>query len=648
MMKTCFQVIFFALLASLFSCTQKEKSWHLVSPDGKVQMNLFLDEGQLYYSSSLKTEIDIQDVIKKSPLGVTCQEFDFSNNLEFAGKTPIVKIDEQYEVVTGKALKLHNLANECSVSFLTPSGKMMDVVIRAYNDGIAFRYRFNLSEKEELTVTRERTGFKLGQGKVWIQSRQKITEFSSGYESINLNEIPIGENSPEKNGWNFPVLFNSGKVWGLITEAESGSIFYAAHLEPEVIDDTYQIRLPEEEEARGNFSRYAKLQKGNTSSAWRVIIFGNDLNTIASSNLVRHVSPKNKTENISWIKPGRVSWSWLSDHDSPEDYNKLKDFVDLAVEMNWEYSLVDANWDRIKNGNIRQLVDYAKTKNVGIMVWYNSGGVQNIIPHGPRDVMSDSEKRKEEFAKLQSWGVKGVKIDFFQSDKPSIIQLYKDILEDAAEYHLLVNFHGCTLPRGWSRAYPHLMTMESVKGAECYTYFAQYPELVPAYNTLIPVSRNVVGPMDYTPVTFFDFKYPHLTTNAHELALSVLFESGLLHFGDKVGGYRNLTEAPKEFLKTVPVVWEETRYVHGWPGKEMVLARRNGNTWYVAGVNGEKKNKEIQFELSFIESGQWKAEIIKDGENSRSFGTEELSVSNNLPVKVSMQPYGGFIMKISQ
>lgn len=647
-MKNLFYYLFFALLLGLFSCSKKENSWKIASPDGKIEMNLYLEDGQLYYTSMVKSETGFIEIIKKSPLGIICDNTDFADSLKFAGKVADKMIDEHYEMLTGKALKLHNFANELIVTFTALSGEKMDVVMRAYNDGIAFRYVFHPNENPERIVIAEKTGFRLGEGKTWIQSRQKITEFSSGYESINLNEIPLGESSPEKNGWNFPILFNSNDIWGLITESDAGSDFYAAHLDSAVVDGLYTIRLPEKDEARGNFSSFATLTGENQSSAWRVIILGKGLNAIVSSDLVNHLAPECKIKDTSWIMPGRSSWSWLSDHDSPEDYNKLKDFVDLAAEMSWEYSLVDANWDRMKNGDIRKLVDYAKTKNVGILVWYNSGGVQNNIPHGPRDIISDSKKRNKEFAKLQSWGIKGVKIDFFQSDKPEIIKLYKDILEDAAKYQILVNFHGCTLPRGWSRTYPHLMTMESVKGAECYTYFAKYPELVPAYNTLIPVSRNVVGPMDYTPVTFSDFKYPHLTTNAHELALSVLFESGLLHFGDNVEGYRNLPDTPRRFLKTVPVVWDETRFVDGWPGKEMVLARRKGNAWFVAGVNGENLNKNLKFKLPFIESGQWNAEIIKDGENSRSFAYNEIQVNSSTAIQLSMLPYGGFLVKISQ
>ena len=227
-----------------------------------------------------------------------------------------------------------------------------------------------------------------------------------------------------------------------------------------------------------------------------------------------------------------------------------------------------------------------------------------------------------------------------------MMKLYWDILEDAAASHIMVNFHGCTIPRGWSRTWPNLLTQESVRGAECYTFAKDYPVKAPVSNTILPVTRNVVGSMDYTPVLFSEMQYPQLTTWGHELALSVLFETGWLHFADAVDPYLNLSEAPKNFLKTVPVVWDETRYVAGWPGKDMVIARRNGDTWYVAGVNGENQSKNLSFQLPFLTEGDYSAELITDGQTNRSFSTQDLPFNKDSQIDLPMLPNGGFIISI--
>jgi hypothetical protein len=215
------------------------------------------------------------------------------------------------------------------------------------------------------------------------------------------------------------------------------------------------------------------------------------------SNLVYHLSNHSLIADDSWVKPGRASRSWWSDHPSSRDFVKLKNYVDLASEMGWEYSLVDANWNRMENGgNIEDLVKYANSKNIGLSFWYNSGGPHNIVTEQPRDIMNDPSKRKEELKKLHDWGVKAIKVDFFQSDKQDIMKLYLDILKDAASQQIMVVFHGCTLPRGWSRTYPNLVSMEAVKGAEQYGWDSVFARQDAMLNTILAFTRNVVGRMD--------------------------------------------------------------------------------------------------------------------------------------------------------
>ena len=346
-------------------------------------------------------------------------------------------------------------------------------------------------------------------------------------------------------------------------------------------------------------------------------------------------------KDTSWIKPGRASWSWLSDHDSPQDCTKLKTFVDLAAEMGWEYSLVDANWNIMKNGTIHDLIAYARSKGVGLLLWYNSGGPHNSVTEQPRGTMDIRDVRRFEFERLKQWGIKGVKIDFFQSDKQNIMQLYLDILKDAADYQLMVYFHGCTLPRGWSRTYPNLMTMEAVRGAECYSFDQAYPKQAPMHNVIQAFTRNVVGPMDYTPVMFADNTYPHITTYGHELALSVVFESGLLHFADAVKPYLDLPEGPKTFLKRVPAAWDETRFIAGEPGRFVILARRKGNDWYIGGINGRDIAEQVNVPLAFLGQGRYTMTLIRDGKTPRSFDTQSRVVGAGDSVTMDLGSYAG-------
>jgi alpha-glucosidase len=311
--------------------------------------------------------------------------------------------------------------------------------------------------------------------------------------------------------------------------------------------------------------------------------------------------------------------------------------------MGWEYMLVDANWDIMDNGNIHDVLRHAKQKGVGVLLWYNSGGPHNVVTEKPRDTLTSKEVRRHELGLLKKWGVKGIKVDFFQSDKQNVMALYHGILEDAADFQIMVNFHGCTLPRGWERTYPHLMSMEAVRGEECYIFDDKYPERAPIQNTILPFTRNAVGPMDYTPVTFSNNKNPRRTTAAHELALSVLFETGWLHFADKAASYLELSGAPKEFLKQVPVTWDETRFVAGEPGQLAIVARRHGDTWYCAGVNGQNQRREERVRFgSWLAKGSYQVSLITDGADAKSFGSETKTFEAGQELAVKMLPYGGF------
>ena len=312
--------------------------------------------------------------------------------------------------------------------------------------------------------------------------------------------------------------------------------------------------------------------------------------------------------------------------------------------MNWTYTLLDWEWDGMTNGgNVEDAAKYILSKGVKPLIWYNSGGNHTYVASTPKDRMLNHENRVAEFTKLNRMGFVGVKIDFFESEKQDMIKYYLDILDDAAQFKMMVYFHGCVVPRGWSRTYPHLMTYEAVRGAEWYNNVPDFTMSAPEHNTILPFTRNVIGSMDYTPVTFTNSQYPHVTSYGHELALSVLFESALQHLADRPEGYYALPDAAKAFLRTVPNAWDDTRLLDGFPGKDVILARRKGNDWYVAGINAELREKRKNIKLDFLaDNVKYKLTLIADGAHDKEFATQYIAVDKTSAIDVKMLRRGGF------
>jgi alpha-glucosidase len=645
-MKNLVIIFLFSTFMLTVSCQTEMKKWELSSPDGNLTLRL-IHQKSGKEDSSLRYEVLAGEtsVIFLSELGLILDSDTLAGNLEFLSGEKTTDINDSYDLLTGKQLHIQQAGRGKTVVFRDQDNRQLAIDLRVYNDGVAFRYRLLAGgEEESLKITGELTAFNIGEsGNVWIHPYDTITKYTPAYETYYSNGIPVGTHSPGRQGWAFPALFETPDRWILLTESNLGDNFYGAHLQPAADGGIYRIRLPETDEA---------METGPsepTGSApwimpWRVIITGTELGTIVESNLVTTLAEPSTVEDVRWIKPGRASWSWWSDHDSPQDYNELVSFIDLAAEMGWEFSLVDANWNLMKNGDLEKLVEYANEKGVGILVWYNSGGPHNEVGEQLRDAMHLRERRREEFKKLQTWGVKGVKIDFFQSDKPHIIKQYHEILQDAADFNILCNFHGCTLPRGWRRTYPHLVSMEAVMGAECYSFDRSYPEAAPWHNTILPFTRNVVGPMDYTPVAFSDQTYPHITTNGHELALAVVFESGIIHFADKVDAYLGAPDYVKTFLSTVPAAWDQSRYLAGYPGKFSVIARKKDQTWYIGGINGQDEDQQVVLDAPFLSKERYMMEIIQDGEKERTFRYAKKPWKSGDRPELTMRPNGGFVV----
>jgi len=628
----------------------------VISPNGEVKLTVMLApaDGQgstsavrkLFYRVESGAEGVRAVVLDRSLLGLRLHGQDFVEGLQFASAQPQKLVEEAYTLLHGKRRECHNRANQLSLAFRNATGLPLEVDFRAYDDGAAFRYRLPSGLAGPQTLESEATEFALGQkAKIWCAPSDKASTYSPAYETYYENEIASDTPSPTGFGWSFPLLFRTedSQHWGLITEAGVVTNFCGTRLGSKPTNGVYSIALPDPAEGNGQGS----AQPSSVlpwEMPWRVIILGRSLAPIVESTLVTDVNPPSRLSDTSWIRPGRVAWSWWSDNPSPKDGAKQKKFVDLAAEMGWEYVLVDANWTIMDNGTIHDVLRYAKQKGVGILLWYNSGGPHNVVTEKPRDCLTYAPVRQFELDMLREWGVKGIKVDFFQSDKQDVMGLYQGILQDSADKHIMMNFHGCTLPRGWERTYPHLMSTEAVRGEECYIFDPKFPERAPVQNTITPFTRNVVGPMDYTPVSLSDNRYPRLNTSVHELALAVLFESGWVHFADKAESYLSLPPVPKQFLKEVPVAWDDTRFVEGYPGQSVTLARRKGEAWYLVGVNGENRPRSARIQPGdWLKRGRYELTTIGDAVEAHGFDCATRPWEAGQSFEVKMAPRGGFV-----
>ncbi len=633
------QVFIGFILVMLGSCQTKKDVLMLESPSGNLKVVVSNEQGKVTYQLFTKTDSSESLVLAPSPLGLVRSDENFAENLSFVKRTETKTVKDTYSMVSGKQKELSYLANEAGFTFQNQNSQQIEIIFRIFDEGLAFRYFFPGQSDSLVSVEYETTGFAVPEGiDAWMSAYQPAQPW--GDPAYEADYIPVKSGTPPNHeaGWAFPLLFNTGENWVFISEAGLDENYCGTHLNQNCQGGLYTISLPEADERWGD----GDIRPSSTlpwAMPWRFILVNRSLNSIAESSMVNHLAEPSKIADISWIKPGRVSWEWWSST-SGRAVKNLNHFVDLAAEMGWEYSLVDACWESMPDGNIQEVIDYTKNKNVDLFFWYNSGGRRDSSARNEDFLLFNDDTRMQELERIAALGVKGIKVDFFATDKQIAIQLYHKIMTDAAKNNLLVNFHGCTLPRGWSRTYPNLLSMEAVRGAECYRFSETYPEIAASYNTIAALTRGVLGPTDYTPATFSNQKYSHKTTSAHELALTVVYKTGLLHPADSPESYRALPMEVIDFLKSVPVKWDETRVLAAIPGELFVVARRNGENWYVAGINGKKELQQAEIELPFKMNNPV---MFADDETASEFSIQHFTGDINL-VSVEMKPEGGFVM----
>ena len=543
-------------------------------------------------------------------------------------------VKDDYRMLTGKRLVCSNEANE----YVAALGEGVKMVLRLYNDGIAFRYDY-----PGIWTGSDPTVFRIPEGtrrwmEQWTDSYEGYFPLTTTYKVQPVPSFSGISKSEEgyNNRWGFPSLLEpQDGLFVLLSEAniERGQSASCLYNDKEL----YKV-VP------------AELTKGTVpivrNTPWRVAIIGS-LGDVVESTLITDVCNPSQIADTSWIQPGVVSWVYWAYNHGSNDYNIIKKYVDMAATLHLPYVLIDAEWDQMdqlasnEGKTIEDAIAYAKEKGVKPMIWYNSSvGWVDGAPT-PKYRLNKPEDREKEFAWCEKLGVAGVKIDFFSGDNQMNMDYCLDLLESAARHHLLVNFHGATIPRGWQRTWPNLMSTEGVYGAEWYNNVPTFTAKAAAHNATLPFTRNVIGPMDYTPCAFSDSQHPHITTHAHELALTVLFESGLQHLADKPESYFAQPQEVQDFFGHLPAVWDETRFVSGYPGESVVLARRSGDTWYIAGINGTDEEKELALPLKdILKAAPVKSKAFLDaGERAWQI----LPSISQLPATVTCLPRGGFV-----
>jgi hypothetical protein len=636
-------VLIFTVCTVLAAPAFASEPAHLSSPDGHLRVTFELTPaGEPRYS----IQRDGSTVLEQSRLGLVRDDADFTRDLQLIESSTIETVHDQYELLMSKRRFNEYTARRQVHRLRASRGQRLEIQFQVSNDGVAFRYVFPERDSRAHTISSEASSFRFpAQTRAWLQpvaaAKTGWNGTNPSYEETYEKDIDIGTPSPTGAGWVYPALFRAGNTWVLVSETGLLRNYCGTRLQSRWRSPEYTIAFPDPQEHFQN-GPVAPVSTLPWTTPWRLIVIG-DLATIVESSLGTDLASP-ATAALLPTAPGKASWSWPLLGDDETNYDTQKRFIDYAAQMGWAYTLVDSGWDRqIGYERVKELVDYARAKKVRILLWYNSAGDWNTTPLTPRNLMLTHESREREFARLKQMGVAGIKVDFFGGDGQSMIQYYQDILDDAARFGLLVNFHGATLPRGWQRTYPNLVTMEAVRGLEFVTFDQRNAEDEPTHAAMLPFTRNVFDPMDFTPVVLDRINnIERRTSSAFELALAVLFTSGIQHYAEIPEGMMRAPAYVRDFLKGVPSIWEDVKFVAGEPGKYVVLARRSGTRWYVAGINAERTYREVALDLPKLGIAKT-GTLITDGDGANlSFRKSPFEGVGRL----TLRPRGGFVITV--
>ena len=642
---------FFIVMAMLLgSSVASAENKQITSPDGKLVVTVADMDGRPSYSVSYDNVL----FLKPSPLGIIANIGDFSSGMSLEKNVSTNKIDETYELASIKKSKVHYVANEAVFSFTQQGKTIYDVIFRISNNDVAFKYKmYPQGEALSCVIRKEATGFAFPDGTTTFLCPQSkpmggFARTSPSYETSYTADDVAG-----KNGWGegytFPCLFRNGdNGWVLVSETGVNGGYCASRLLGHK-EGVYTIGFPQEGEANGNGTVSPGIAlPGETP--WRTITVGKTLAPIVETTVPFDVV-KPLYQAKGEYTYGRGSWSWIIGMDGSTNYKEQLRYIDFSAAMGYQSVLVDALWDKqIGRDKIEELAKYGKNKGVALYLWYNSNGYWNDAPQTPRSIMDNAIARRKEMKWMQSIGIRGIKVDFFGGDKQMTMQLYEDILSDANEYGLLVIFHGCTLPRGWERMYPNFASSEAVLASEN-LHFSQGSCDNEAFNaTLHPFIRNTVGSMDFGGSALNKYYNAdnaprgsrRVTSDVYALATAVLFQSPVQHFALAPN---NLTDAPSwaiDFMKEVPTTWDEVRFIDGYPGKYVILARRHGDKWYIAGVNAQKETLKLKVNLPMFSNGE-KVRLFSD-DKALQGGVKQIEIGKKQELQLAIPCNGGVLI----
>ncbi|WP_191304082.1 glycoside hydrolase family 97 catalytic domain-containing protein [Lentzea cavernae] len=572
-------VLVLALLLPAAPAVAAPTGWTVRGP-GEVTAELAVNSGNL----TLAVHRQGRAVLQPAAVGLTTTTADLTRDLALTGRSDRV-VNERYTMPTGKRLQRTARMTESRFGFRNAAGTF-DLVVRVAADGVAYRYVL----PQPATITAEASSFRVpAESKAWL------LPYNAWYEA-NRVRTTAGEATGD---FGYPSLFQTGQDFALLTESDVDGRYAGSRLRRS--GDGFQVVLADPQVA------------STGTTPWRTAIVG-DLGAVSTSTLVDDLATPSKLADQSWIKPGKVAWSWLSEHSSPGDFARQKQYVDFAARNGWQYSLVDEGWSAAW---VPELVRYARAQGVEILLWMHWTDLDT------------QQERDTVLPRVKQWGAKGVKLDFMESDSQERYRWYDAVLQKTADLKLMVNFHGSTIPHGLARTWPHVLTMEAVRGAE---------NNPPAANNPVQFfTRNVAGSMDYTPVSLeVGTKEASI---AHEVALPVVYESGWTHFADKPEAYERHPQALR-YLNQLPTVWDETRLLDGDPDSHAVVARRNGDRWFVGGIATQERS--LRAPLSFLGGGQWLVETVRDPATRADVVRDRQVLRNTDTLTVPARRNGGF------
>jgi len=603
------------------------------SPDGNTLVKIWVDEDG-FWSYSV-TDHD-KKIIDQSRIGMVMQEGNLFRDLTLVEDSVETKeIKETYELFTGYNEFMENHCNVTSFVLKNEQGSFR-LELRVHNDGFAYRYLdVTTGDTERVTVLMEKSEVALPMNiRVWSFGLNGTYEGT--YEKRDYSQL---RSLSQKLCT--PVLVKVGESWMLLTEAgalNNNGEYCTSALQTKsgsvTLNWCFGLRRDPARESKGEVDSPGHLDiktletKNGFDTPWRVAVIADDLNELINTSLIADLNPPADEElfaDTSYIKPGKVAWSWWAEGSYTGVYDKHIEYIDFAADNGWEHICMDADWRNFEH-RLSEICDYAGNKGVGVFVWVNY-----------RD-LKDKDAMEALIAKWAEAGVVGLKTDYFESDEPSVLQVMQNVAECCARNKLMVLYHGCVRPGGECRTYPNILSTEAVLGEE----FHKWSEAPTVANCMMyPFTRNICGSMDYTPV---GTKVDSESTHGFGLAQTIVYESALQHFAYAASAYRNYNGLA--LLNHIPTTWDETRLLDGFPGEYVTIARRNGENWFVGSMTGEPRT--VEFALDFLGEGSYNAYIYENNPDDTGLVLRELVVTKADSIVLELIKGGGAAMMITK